>query len=198
MRAAVFLDRDGTLIEHVHYLNDPKQVRLLPGGPEAVRNLQALDFACVVVTNQSAVGRGMLTLEGLDEIHREMHRQLAEHGVQLDGVYFCPVAPTSGDRTSIDHPDRKPGPGMLLRAARDLVLDLERSWMIGDMYSDVLAGRNAGCRGTVLVRTGPERDVPAAEEDPAIDYVADDLLDAARIIARQSVPVLMNERNLAR
>ena len=197
MRAAVFLDRDGTLIEHVHYLNDPKQVRLLPGGPEAVRNLQALDFACVVVTNQSAVGRGMLTLDGLDEIHREMHRQFADHGVRLDGVYYCPVAPTSRDRTSIDHPDRKPGPGMLLRAARDLVLDLDRSWMVGDMYSDVLAGRNAGCRGTVLVRTGPECDVPA-EGDPAIDYVADDLLDAARIIARQSMPLLMNERNLAR
>lgn len=197
MRAAVFLDRDGTLIEHVHYLNDPKQVRLLPGGPEAVRNLQALDFACVVVTNQSAVGRGMLTLDGLDEIHREMHRQFADHGVRLDGVYYCPVAPTSRDRTSIDHPDRKPGPGMLLRAARDLVLDLDRSWMVGDMYSDVLAGRNAGCRGTVLVRTGPECDVPA-EGDPAIDYVADDLLEAARIIARQSMPLLMNERNLAR
>lgn len=197
MRAAVFLDRDGTLIEHVHYLNDPKQVRLLPGGPEAVRNLQALDFACVVVTNQSAVGRGMLTLDGLDEIHREMHRQFADHGVRLDGVYYCPVAPTSSDRTSIDHPDRKPGPGMLLRAARDLVLDLDRSWMVGDMYSDVLAGRNAGCRGTVLVRTGPECDVPA-EGDPAIDYVADDLLEAARIIARQSMPLLMNERNLAR
>ena len=197
MRAAVFLDRDGTLIEHVHYLNEPQQVRLLPGGPEAVRNLQALDFACVVVTNQSAVGRGILTLDRLDQIHREMHRQLAEHGVRLDGVYYCPVAPTSRDRTSIDHPDRKPGPGMLLRAARDLVLDLERSWMVGDMYSDVLAGRNAGCRGTVLVRTGPECDVPT-EDDPAIDYVADDLLEAARIIARQSMPVLMNERNLAR
>ena len=196
MRAAVFLDRDGTLIEHVHYLNDPKQVRLLPGGPEAVRNLQALDFACVVVTNQSAVGRGILTLEGLDEIHREMHRQLAEHGVRLDGVYYCPIAPASKDRTSIDHPDRKPGPGMLLRAARELVLDLDRSWMVGDMYSDVLAGRNAGCRGTVFVKSGPERDV--ADGDPAIDYVTDTILDAAHVIARRSVPELLKERNLAR
>src|SRR5688500_18852747 len=113
MRAAVFLDRDGTLIEHVHYLNEPQQVRLLPGGPEAVRNLQALDFACVVVPSPSAVGRGILALGRLDQIHREMLRQIAEHGVRLDGAYCCPLAPTTRDRTTIDHPDRKPGPGML-------------------------------------------------------------------------------------
>ena len=196
MRAGVFLDRDGTLIEHVHYLNDPKQVRLLPGGPEAIRALQALDFACVVVTNQSAIGRGLLTVAGLEEIHEEMHRQLREHGVRLDGVYYCPIAPTSKDRKSIDHPDRKPGPGMLLRAAEELMLDLDRSWMVGDMYSDMLAGRNAGCRGNVFVKSGPEREV--ADGDTAIDYVTETILDAAHVIARQSLPVLLKERNLAR
>jgi D-glycero-D-manno-heptose 1,7-bisphosphate phosphatase len=196
MRAAVFLDRDGTLIEHVHYLNDPEQVRLLPGGPEAIRILQALDFACVIITNQSAIGRGTLTVEGLEEIHQEMHRQLFEHGVHLDGVYYCPVAPSSKDRTSIEHPDRKPGPGMLLTAARELLLDLDLSWMVGDMYSDMLAGRNAGCRGTVFVRSGPEREV--ADNDPAIDFVADNILQAAQLIARQSMPLLVNKRNLVR
>ncbi len=190
MRAAVFLDRDGTIIEHVHYLSDPGQVRLLPGTPEALRALQLLDFACVVVTIESAIGRGLLTVEGLERIHEEMHRQLAAHHVRLDGVLYCPEVPTSADRTTIDHPDRKPGPGMLQRAAREMLLDLDHSWMVGDMYSDMLAGRNAGCRGNILVRTGPESPGIAATSDPAIDYVADDILQAAQLIARLSIPPL--------
>jgi D-glycero-D-manno-heptose 1,7-bisphosphate phosphatase len=160
-RPAVFLDRDGTLIEHVHYLSDPAAVRLLPGAPDALRRLRDAGYALVLVTNQSAIGRGLLSVGTLDAIHDAMNRQLAEHDVALDAIYFCPEAPSKdGDRTTIDHPDRKPAPGMLLRAAADLDLDLARSWMIGDMISDALAGRHAGCRGSILVRTGAE---PPAE-----------------------------------
>jgi mannose-1-phosphate guanylyltransferase len=156
-RPAVFLDRDGTLIEHVHYLSDPAAVRLLPGVPEALSRLRDAGYALVVVTNQSAIARGKLTVETLHEIHDAMNRQLAADDVGLDGIYYCPAAPANdGDRTAIDHPDRKPGPGMLHRAARELDLDLSRSWMIGDMISDALAGTNAGCRGSLLVRTGAE------------------------------------------
>ena len=149
-RRAVFLDRDGTLIEHVHYLDDPGRVRLTAGAAQALRRLRQAGFARVVVTNQSAVGRGVLALDRLAEIHAEFERQLAVEGASLDGLYYCPEAPTGDDRTVIENPDRKPGPGMLRRGAEELGLDLGRSWMIGDLISDVLAGLNAGCRSILL------------------------------------------------
>lgn len=149
-RPAVFLDRDGTVIEHVPYLCDPALVRLLPGTAEALRRFHRAGFACVIVTNQSAIGRGMLTEERLDQIHMEMNRQLAVRGATIDAVYCCPAAPAGDDRTIVENPDRKPGPGMLLRAAADLKLDLKSSWMVGDLISDVLAGENAGCRSILL------------------------------------------------
>lgn len=117
-RPAVFLDRDGTLIEHVHYLCDPALVRLLPGVAEALKWLRRAGFALVLVTNQSAIGRGMLTEDRLEEIHTEMRRQLAACGATVDGIYHCPVAPGTDDRSVVEHPDRKPGPGMLLHSGR--------------------------------------------------------------------------------
>jgi D,D-heptose 1,7-bisphosphate phosphatase len=149
-RPAVFLDRDGTLIENVPYLCDPTLVRLLPGAADAIKQLHRAGFAVVLVTNQSAIGRGMLTEDRLEEIHTEMRRQLAACGAVLDGIYYCPVAPAGDDRSLIEHHDRKPGPGMLLRAVDDLELDLAKSWMVGDMISDVWAGLNAGCRSILL------------------------------------------------
>lgn len=153
LQPAVFLDRDGTLIEHVPYLADPALVRLLPGTAEALRRLRRAGFALVLVTNQSAIGRGMLSENRLDEIHTELNRQLAASGVTIDGIYYCPVAPEGADRTVVEYSDRKPGPGMLLRSAADLRLDLAASWMVGDLISDVLAGLNAGCR-SILVKSG--------------------------------------------
>jgi len=152
-RPAVFLDRDGTLIEHVPYLSDPALVRLLPGAAEALKRLRRAGFACVLVTNQSAIGRGMLTEDRLDQIHTELHLRLAAAGTTVDGIYYCADAPGGDDRTVVECQDRKPGPGMLLRAAADLKLDLGASWMVGDLISDVLAGLNAGCR-SILVQSG--------------------------------------------
>jgi histidinol-phosphate phosphatase family protein len=152
-RPAIFLDRDGTVIEHVHYLCDPALIQLLPGVAEALRRFRQAGFARIIVTNQSAIGRGMLTEQRLDEIHTEMNRQLAACGATIDAVYYCPDVPGSDDRTAVENPDRKPGPGMLLRAAADLKLDLAASWMIGDLISDVLAGHNAGCR-SILLKSG--------------------------------------------
>ena len=117
LRPAVFLDRDGTLIEHVHYLSDPAQVRLLPGAADAIRRLRRAGFVCVLVTNQSAVGRGMITEARLHEINAEMDRQLAEQGAALDAIYYCTDVPSGDDRTIVENDNRKPGPGMLLRAA---------------------------------------------------------------------------------
>lgn len=153
-RPAVFLDRDGTLIEERDYPSQAEQVTLVPGAAAAVRRLRALGYVCVVVTNQSGVGRGLITLEQMHAVNAEMLRQFHDAGAPLDGLYYCTVAPLSDDKTVIEHPDRKPGPGLLLRAAEEMQLDLQRSWMIGDSVSDVLAGRNAGCREGLLVRSG--------------------------------------------
>lgn len=179
-RRAVFLDRDGTIIEHVHHLRDPAEVRLLPGAGEALRILRNEGYAVVVVTNQSVVGRGLLSEDGLAAVHAEMCRQLAELGVELDGLYYCPIAPTGSGLLEFEHPDRKPGPGMLLRAARELELDVSKSWMIGDALTDILAGRNAGCASTILVRTRYGATQPV--EHPAIAHLADDLAAAAELI----------------
>jgi D,D-heptose 1,7-bisphosphate phosphatase len=181
LRPAVFFDRDGTLNVDRSYLTKPEQMQLLPGVGEALRLLQAAGFACVVVTNQSAVGRGMMTDADLQRVHDEMNRQLADVGVVLDGIYSCTFAPKTNDRLAIEHPDRKPAPGLLLRAVADLQLDLANSWMIGDSFRDILAGQNAGCRGCVMVRTGEAIDESLfSRAKPFV--VVDDLRSAARHI----------------
>ena len=113
-------------------------------------------------------------MERLEEIHAELERQLAASGATLDGIYYCPDAPAGDDRTVVECPDRKPGPGMLLRAADELGLDLDASWMVGDLISDVLAGLNAGCR-SILVQSGPAAAAEAAALDgrcPVVDDFA--------------------------
>lgn len=185
MKRAAFLDRDGTIIELVHHLNDPADVALIPGAAAAIGRLRAAGWAVVVVTNQSVIGRGKLTVEGLAEVHAEMNRQLAAEGAAVDGIYFCPLAPGVKDSTVIEDPMRKPGPGMLQQAATEMGLDLAASWMVGDTVSDVLAGRNAGTR-SLLVHTGygaqyaHDRDYFTAE--------APDLTGAAHIILREDQP----------
>lgn len=184
MKPAVYLDRDGTILAHVHHLRDPRDVRLIAGVADAIRAIRDAGYACVIVTNQSVVGRGLLTMRGLERIHAVMLSALLEHGAVVDAVYACPIAPAQDDPLLIEHPERKPGPMMLLRAASEHGLDVARSWMVGDSLSDMLAGRNAGCRGTILVRTGKGRLAPA--EHPAIDQVAEDLRAAAGWIVSAS------------
>lgn len=177
---AVFLDRDGTIIRDMHHLTDPQQVRLLPGAATAIHLLRCAGYRCVVVSNQSAVGRGMMTTAQLRQINSEMCRQLALHGAVLDGIYWNAAVPRTTDRAVIEYDDRKPGPGMLRRAASELRLRLEDSWMIGDMVSDVLAGNNAGCCGSILI--GPN----AADERDHL--AAPDLLTAVRMVLEQAHP----------
>lgn len=178
-KGAVFLDRDGTLIELVHHLNDPADVRLIPGAAAAVARLRAAGWPVVIVTNQSVIGRGKLTEAGLAEIHAVMRAQMAEEGADVDAIYFCPLAPTIKDSTVIEDVMRKPGPGMLQQAARDHSYDLAASWMVGDTISDMLAGRNAGCR-TILVQTG--YGARFAHDRAALDHETADLTEAAGII----------------
>ncbi len=171
-RPAVFLDRDGTVIEHEHYLSDPARVRPIEGAGPALRRLREAGFTLVVVTNQSAIGRGILTVDQLRAVNAEMDRQFADDGVAFEALYYCPEVPPPGDdRTLVTHGERKPGPGMLLRGAADLGLDLSRSWMVGDMISDVLAGINAGCSRSIMVRTGKQFVEPDDGPDRAFDVV---------------------------
>ena len=130
----------------------------------------------MIVTNQSGIGRGILSENDLARIHEQMCYEFAQFGAQFDAIYFCPVVPSVADRMTVEDTYRKPGPGMLLAAADQLGLDLARSWMIGDTISDVLAGRNAGCRGAILLKSGlPLKPVEAeiAAEFPCTDSVSD-------------------------
>lgn len=180
MRPAVFLDRDGTVIEHVHHLHRLEDVRLERGAAAAIASLRRAGYLAVLATNQSVVGRGLLSPEGLDEIHRSMLEALVleDPDSRLDAIYWNPHPPPEGDAEP--HPDRKPSPGMLVRAAVDLGIDLASSWMVGDSVSDVLAGQRAGCGGSILVRTGLGGQAVTAADPGTI--VAASLAEAAGII----------------
>jgi D-glycero-D-manno-heptose 1,7-bisphosphate phosphatase len=150
----VFLDRDGTVNVEVHYLSEPRQLELLPTVAETISTLNAQGIAVVVVTNQAGVARGYFPEHRLEEIHQRLKQILAEQNAKIDGVYYCPHHPTAGlGKYQMQCDCRKPMPGMLQQAARELNLDLSRSLMIGDRDSDLEAGANAGCQ-TALVRTG--------------------------------------------
>jgi D-glycero-D-manno-heptose 1,7-bisphosphate phosphatase len=153
-RPAVFLDRDGVLIEEVGYLADPRQVVLIPGAGAAVAAINRAGIPVVLVTNQAGIARGYLSEARLAEIHQRLSALLAEEGGKIDAIYYCPHHPTEGIAPyRLQCSCRKPQPGMLLQAATELAVDLPRSTMIGDKLSDLEAGVRAGCR-SILVRTG--------------------------------------------
>lgn len=157
-RRAVFLDRDGTLNEEVHYLSQPEQLNLLPTAAETIAMLNQREIAVVVITNQAGIARGIFTEQHLQIIHDRLTQMLAAFNAKLDGIYYCPHHPTAGigEYLTVCH-CRKPMPGMLIQAAQELNLDLSQSLMIGDRDIDLQAGANAGCK-TALVRTGYGRD----------------------------------------
>ncbi|HEY7203336.1 MAG TPA: HAD family hydrolase [Methylomirabilota bacterium] len=178
MRAAVFLDRDGVIIENrADYVKSWSEVRFLPGAVGALRRLGRTEHAVVLVTNQSVVGRGIITLDQAREINQRVVGEIEATGGRVDAAYLCPHHPD--DRCDC----RKPEPGMFLRAARELHLDLARSYAIGDATTDIDAARSAGVRG-ILVLTGrgrEQRTALAATDDlpcvadlgAAVDYVVE-------------------------
>lgn len=174
MKPCIFFDRDGTLIEERHYLSDPAQVALIPGAAEAVRLAREAGFLAVVLTNQSGVGRGYFPAEAVEAVHRRMEELLAEEGAKLDGIYLCPHAPED------DCPCRKPRTGLVEQAARDLEIDLRRSWMIGDKAADIELAANAGMRA-VLVMTGYGAS-SAPQAAGAASFIVPDALAAVRRI----------------
>jgi D-glycero-D-manno-heptose 1,7-bisphosphate phosphatase len=173
-RAAMFVDRDGTLIEEREYLSQPHEVELLPGVAAALREVRAAGHPVVVISNQAGVGRGLFSEARVYEVMGRMRELLRAEGVELDAIRFCPHAPDAGCDC------RKPGGRLLREAADDLRLSLRGSVMVGDRWLDVDAGRGVGAAG-VLVRTGygAGEERFSAERSPA-DAVVDDLRAAAR------------------
>lgn len=174
-KPAIFVDRDGTLIEEVNFLSRVEDLRLFPFTSKALNLLKSEGFLIIVLTNQSGIGRGIYTESDMHGIHDEIQRRL--DGV-IDSFYFCPHLPDSGCEC------RKPGTGMVRNACKDFEIDLGRSWMIGDKKLDTETGINAGV-GSAMVMTGYGR-VHVAELDAEPDITSEDLLDAAvQIIERQ-------------
>ncbi|MFT5366751.1 MAG: D-glycero-D-manno-heptose 1,7-bisphosphate phosphatase [Candidatus Latescibacterota bacterium] len=182
---AVFIDRDGTINVNVHHLHRVEDLQLIPGAAEAIAKLNTAGYFVIIITNQSAIARGLLTEEGLAEIHTELERLLASQNASINAIYHCPHHPDYGDK--ITCACRKPSPTMLQQAAADHTLDLSRSFMIGDNYSDLQAGWNAGCQ-SALVRTGHGEQVIAktnTENKQKISYIGNDLLDVTNWLTDQ-------------
>lgn len=154
---AVFVDRDGTLNKYVGFLKHPDELELLPGVSEAIKTVNASDYLAVVVTNQPVIARGEVSMEGLETIHNKLETLLGEQGAYLDKIYFCPHHSDkgyAGERIEykIECNCRKPKPGMILKAAEELNIDLSNSWMVGDGENDILAGKAAGCKTALIGR----------------------------------------------
>jgi D-glycero-D-manno-heptose 1,7-bisphosphate phosphatase len=180
-RPAVFMDRDGCLIEEMGYINHPSRVRLLPRTAAAVARLNRAGIAAVVATNQAGIARDYFSKETLEAVNVEVEHQLADQGARLDALYVCTHHPTAGQPPfRLECECRKPKPGLLLRAAAELGLDLSRSVMVGDKPSDIGAGQAAGL-ATVLVLTGYGRgewEYRSHEWTVKPDHVAEDLFGA--------------------
>jgi D-glycero-D-manno-heptose 1,7-bisphosphate phosphatase len=157
MDRALFLDRDGTLVEPRHYPSRPEQLVLTTGIGPLLRAFQSSRWKLIVITNQSGIARGLFTAADLERMHDHLRQMLAAWGVRLDGIYACPHhVDGSIPHLAVPCRCRKPQPGMLFRAATEHGIDLSRSWMVGDILDDIEAGNSAGCR-TVLVDLGTEQ-----------------------------------------
>jgi len=180
---AIFLDRDDTLIEDPGYINSPEQVKLLGGVAEALIELKAHGYKLIVATNQSAVARGIVTEKVLGAIHNRLEQLLAEKNAFLDGIYYCPYHPDGVVAKYRKESDfRKPNPGMLLKAAEEMDIDLGQSWCVGNSISDMEAGLRAGCK-TILI------DLPSHQQQlepgqPRPDYKAVNIKEVVNIIKK--------------
>jgi len=187
MRPAVFLDRDGTLIEERGYLDRLELLTVFPWTADALRLLKRAGFAIVVITNQAAIGRGIIDEAFLAEVHRELSARLARGGAVVDRYYYCPhVEDAKVEQYRQACRCRKPEPGMIEQACRDMDLDPARSVMVGDRWLDVGCGRAAGAR-TILVRTGHgAHEADAPPDSLRADAILNNLMEAAGWILRNS------------
>jgi len=185
---AIFMDRDDTLIEDPGYINDPEQVKLLDGVPDALIQLKALGYKLIIVTNQSAVAHGIVTEKVLGEIHDRLKQLLAEKNAFLDRIYYCPYHPEGVvPKYRKESNSRKPSPGMLLQAADEMDIDLSQSWCVGNSRRDIEAGLRAGCK-TILIDMPPshQRQPVSSMSLEGInpDYRAVNIKEAVNIIKK--------------
>ena len=173
LATAVFFDRDGTLMEDVDYCNDPRAVSVYPGVRESLSELKRRGFKNIIITNQSGIGRGRITLEQYRLVHEELLAQVGPENI--DATYYCPDTPSQPST------HRKPLPGMVLDAARDHDIDLAQSYFVGDKTADIGCGKNAGTR-TILVETG----YGSTQKDSGPDFIAKDVVEAVGIILRNT------------
>lgn len=178
----IFLDRDGTLNEDIGYVSKLENFRLIPGIKPALRLLKDMGFKLFVVTNQSGVGRGIIPVRNLETLHQKMVEEFRQDGIELDGISYCPHRPEEKCAC------RKPLPKMVKDLARKKEVDLKHSYIVGDKISDVLTGKNAGCKSVLLLSDDNEA-INLDEEDeewPSPDYVAESLSHAAEWILKDS------------
>jgi D-glycero-D-manno-heptose 1,7-bisphosphate phosphatase len=189
MHRAVFLDRDGTVNEEVGYLRDLSDLRLIAGAGEAIRRLNQAGLKVVLVTNQSGVARGYFPESLVHDAHARLDQLLRKDGARIDAVYYCPHHPTAGNSSYTVVCDcRKPGTGLIDLAARDIGIDVQESFVVGDKWSDVELGQRAGAR-SILVQSGfapddPGNIRPAHISDP--DFIAHTILEAAEWIIQRT------------
>jgi D-glycero-D-manno-heptose 1,7-bisphosphate phosphatase len=180
MHPAIFLDRDGTIIEERNYIRRPEQVVILPGAAPALRDLQAAGFKLFIVSNQSGVGRGFFTLADVEKVNEHIRQEFGQKGIKFEKIYVAPEAPDTPSR------GRKPSPQFLFDARDEFGIDIAQSYMMGDKMIDLECGWNAGVRKSILVRTGYgaqlERDYP---KQLGAALVMDDLPAAAAWILAQ-------------
>ncbi len=202
MTPAVFFDRDNTLIHNDGDLGDPEQVRLIKGAASAIASLRGLGYKIVVVTNQGGVARGVMTENDVEAVHHRVNELVkSTTGATIDRFYYCPYHPQGTVKTyKQEHPWRKPQPGMLLEAAKELKLDLDRSWLIGDQIRDIQAAAAAGVRAVLIGEQGPPAAAPpratktrarkrtstkAKPAEPPKHWVAANVIEAVKIIAQK-------------
>ncbi len=193
---AVFLDRDNTLIANDGDLGDPEKVRLLDGVAPALARLRQAGYRLIVVTNQAGVARGTFSENDVDAVHQRLAQLIdegAEHDGLIDRFYYCPYHPTGEiEEYRRDHPWRKPNPGMILQASRDMDLDISNSWLVGDQIRDIAAGRAAGCRTIMLTS-----DTKLVEQANPVKS-ADSLAEAADLILNghaEAIDIPATQRN---
>jgi len=177
MKKAIFLDRDGVIVKQKHHLKDKKDLELILNSGKAIRLFNDRGYLTVITTNQAVVARGLCTIQEVNEINHYMEELLKQQGAKIDRIYFCPHHPTKGNNPEYTKncDCRKPKIGLILQAKKDLDINLNKSWLIGDKTSDIQTGKNAGCK-TILVETGYAGRDNLVSVKP--DFVAKDLWDA--------------------
>ncbi len=181
---AIFLDRDGTVVhDHKGFVLKPRQLRILSGAREAIREFNRLGFLVIMITNQPVVSRGLITEKGMKQLHESLMRRIEKSGAKMSAAYFCPHHPDSKiKKYGIKCRCRKPESGMILDAIKDFNIDPKKSFMVGDALIDVVAGKRAGVK-TIQVKTGPGHErLDKLYKNTKPDFITKDLISVARII----------------